>query len=265
MNPKYEFIALLNNDTVVDEYWLTQCENRMRHSGLNMISSKMINYFDHSTMDNAGHTVLRNGEILPIGSGQSIHQYKEPFENMGPSAGAALYDLKMIKTIGFFDPHFDTGFEDAEFGLRSILAGYKSEYCPSAIVYHKGGQSIAKIFNEEYAINNLKNIYYTSFKLFPKTILILLFPVILLRTSTIIIASYLFGKKKINRITRQSFKEFFKRDINVALAKRKSVQSIRKISSIRIFLLMRSFILIDLKRALNYLIKGERSALDQYH
>jgi len=123
-----KYIALLNNDTVVDKYWLKELRLASNNGKYHIISSKMIYYYDHSLLDSAGHKMLNTGEIIPIGHGERSQDYMTDFENMGACAGACLYSTEMIRRIGFFDPKFNTGYEDAEFGLRAVIYNYKCKF-----------------------------------------------------------------------------------------------------------------------------------------
>lgn len=161
--PKY--LALLNNDAVPDVSWLESLIYSAEANEVDMVSSKMIQYYDRNKMDNAGHYLFLTGTILPIGYGKSIHQYNKSFFNKGPCAGGGLYSIKMILHIGFFDPYFTTGYEDAELGWRAVLNGYKSMFNPFAIVYHKGGQSLKKTNQNKRWIETQHNIIYTYYKL----------------------------------------------------------------------------------------------------
>ena len=146
-----EHICLLNNDTTVNPIWLSELYNLAIEKKCAMVSAKMLLADNHSRVDNLGHRLLNTGEVLPIGHNGLSREFLEPRENFGPCAGAALYSTEMLRAIGFFDSIFITGYEDAELGLRAIVNGYKSWYCPTSIVYHKGGRSIDKIFNHKYA------------------------------------------------------------------------------------------------------------------
>ena len=154
---KSEYIVLLNNDTIVDELWLSELVKHAKSKKSHIVSSKMISYYNRDAMDNAGHMMLNTGEIIPIGHARSKTEHNDPTTNMGACAGAALYNRNMLEEIGVFDPVFSTGYEDAELGLRAKVFGYNCTYCPSAIVYHKMGSSIRKIFNEDYSC-----LLYTS-------------------------------------------------------------------------------------------------------
>ena len=162
------YLITLNNDTIQESDWLEKLLAFAERQQADMISCKMINYFDRSKMDNAGHRMLNTAEIIPYASGESVNKWNKPFENLGPCAGAALYSTEMLRKIGTFDPFFETGYEDAELGLRACILGYKAWYCPDAVVYHKVSASINKVMDYDYKLKIQKSIFYTWFKLMPK-------------------------------------------------------------------------------------------------
>ncbi|MDZ7740342.1 MAG: glycosyltransferase [Bacteroidota bacterium] len=162
---RYDYFFLLNNDTKAKENLLHVLKGAINSTDPDMISCKMINYWDHKIMDNAGHKMLSSGEIIPLGHGEAVDNFNQKFENIGACAGAALYSSKMLKDIGLFDDYFETGYEDAELGLRAFIAGYDCIYEPNAVVYHKMGQSIKKVFNYDYTLKIQCNIFYTYLKL----------------------------------------------------------------------------------------------------
>ena len=195
-----DYIALLNNDTTVDPLWLSELVQTARDKQCGIVSSKMIQYYNRTKIDNAGHKMLNTGEILPLGHGQPISNYESPFENMGGCGGAVLYSTNMLREIGFFDNYFSTGYEDAELGLRAVVSGYECWYCPDAIIYHKGGQSIKKIFNEEYSTTIFTAILYSYFKNLSIIDLIINLPFLLFKYASMIIIDILFMRWKYLRI-----------------------------------------------------------------
>src|SRR5438105_4757318 len=57
-----EFIALLNNDTVVEPNWLEELVKAMRQApDLGCCTSKILSYYAHDVIDNAGHLVCGDG------------------------------------------------------------------------------------------------------------------------------------------------------------------------------------------------------------
>lgn len=264
-NSTYEYVILLNNDTVPTDNWLNSLVQSAINNQAGMVSSKMVDYYKRNKMDNAGHMMLNTGEVLPIGHGEPIGNYIEGFKNMGASGGAALYSTKMLKDIGIFDGHFNTGYEDAELGIRAFITGYKCWYEPNAIVYHKMGQSIKKIFNYDYSLKIQKNILYTYFKLMPLSVIILMIPFLLFRFLILLILSPLFLRFRYFRILFRSFKETLLIDLGIIKIARKDFFYNKKLIDSSTILKKQTFFLLhDLKRFYKFFFRGKSSAIDSY-
>lgn len=264
-NTELDYIVTLNNDTFVDPCWLENLIKAADIDNLGMVSSKMINYFDRDKIDNAGHMMLNTGEIIPIGHGEDISKYNTSFHNLGACAGACLYSKNMLDHIGFFDPHFSTGYEDAELGLRATIANYNCIFAPDAVVYHKMGQSIKKIFNLDYSIMIQSHIFYSYFKLMPTLNIIFHIPSFIFKTISMILIDIVFWRPQYLKVLFASWKNTW-RNKNIILSKRKALYA-KLDSKINTFKLSKSlnfFLWFDIKRFWKYIIKGQNSALDSY-
>ncbi len=210
------YIALLNNDTVVVTDWIKSLVETAEEYKGDIISSKMVNYYDRRVIDNLGHFMLNTGEILPYGHRDKKENYNEVLENLGACGGAVLYRTSMIQEIGFFDLYFDTGYEDAELGLRAKLLGYNCIMDPKAVVYHKVSRSINKIRDDAYLQHIQTNIFYTYLKLMPRSFLLV--------NMVFVIAKYfmwfVFGvftlQLKLIRLHTKTLYLFFKQDLKLA-------------------------------------------------
>ena len=187
----FEYVAMINNDTVCEPNCLEEMLHGMQKLNCDMISSKMIQFNHSHKMDNAGHFMLNTAEILPIGYNDSITQYNEVKNNIGPCAGGALYRVKLFKEVGLFDTFFNTGYEDAEFGLRACLLGFKSYYWPKAIIHHKGGASLKKVRNLQYITKIQQDIFYTYLKLMPTYVVIFNLPFIIAKYIVVLLMDLL--------------------------------------------------------------------------
>jgi len=216
-----QYIALLNNDTVIHPNWINELITCANTEKADIVSSKMINYYDRRIIDNLGHFMLNTGEILPLGHGRPINNYNEMFENIGACGGAVLYRTQMIKEIGFFDPYFNTGYEDAEFGLRAHLLGYKCIFCPSAIVYHKVSRSIKKIRDNSYLQKIQRNIFYTYVKLMPKKFLLFNSVFLLLKYLIWFVFGFLTLQWKLIKLHGSALLSFIRSDLSKALESRR--------------------------------------------
>ncbi len=259
---KFEYIALLNNDTVVDPEWLTNLYKQALEKKADLVSSKMINYNDKNKIDNTGHLFLNTGEALPRSTGEMANQNVNG-SNWGPCAGACLYSTKMLRAIGLFDEFFTTGYEDAELGLRAILAGYKSIYAPDAVVYHKGGVSIDKIRDLEYAIKLHENILYTYFKLMPWPVILVNAPFILIKYAGITLIALLTLRIRLLKVVYVSTWRLLTRDRKILLKARKDFAPLRKLTSWQILRKQTFFLKYYWKYFSNYVLKNKKTVFEK--
>ena len=199
-----EFIALLNNDAVPEPDWLAALLKMAESSEAAAVSSKMLRYDDRNKLDNAGHVFLNTGEVLPRGAGRSPAEFDAPAEVAGVCAGACLLRTDMLADIGIFDEFFVTGYEDAELGLRAMLAGYRQVFAPRAVVRHRIGASIDKIRNLSYAVQLQVNINYTYVKLVPGPVVVWNLPWILLKTFALLTLPMFIGRWRLLRVQWQA-------------------------------------------------------------
>ena len=231
LNEKIEYVVLLNNDTVVTPSWLFNLVKSAKDNRASMVSSKMINYYDRSIMDNAGHFMLNTAEILPLAHGKSIDDFTQMFNNLGACGGAALYSSEMLREIGLFDPFFSTGYEDAELGLRANMLGYKTIFEPTAKIFHKVSRSIKKVRDDDYFIRIQRNIFYTYTKLMPTKYILVNLIWILLKYVVLFILSILTLQIRIIKLHLKTIYRFFRYDLSHAITERKKMKQFNQIQS----------------------------------
>ncbi len=263
---KYEYIALLNNDTAVHEDWLKNLVESAKRNNADVVTSKMINYFNRKVMDNAGHWMLNTAEIIPIGHAEPIENYTEYAENIGACAGAALYSTKMLNEIGVFDEYFETGYEDAEIGLRANILGYKTIFEPTAICNHKVKQSINKIMNFEYILKIQLNILYTYFKLMPWGVILINLPSFLFKYIAIIIIDIVFIRPKFLKVMVYAwYRTFFQEWGKIRKSRKAFFKKHKPISSFKILKKMEFFLWFDIKRFWKYVILRQNTEFEKYN
>ncbi len=261
----YSHIILLNNDTEVAPDWLENLYQAAIDTQAGMVTSKMINYFKPDQMDNAGHLMLNTAEIIPIGHAESVDLFQKRTSNIGACAGAAIYRTDMLRAIGIFDEYFETGYEDAELGVRANILGYDTIFEPTAVVKHKVKQSIKKILNYEYILKIQLNIFYAYFKLMPFWVLLLNLPSFLFKYGSIIIIDIVFIRPKFLKIMLDAwYRTIFKNRKTILAARRTFYKKHRPISSWKILQKMQFFLWFDIKRFWKYIILRKETELEQY-
>jgi GT2 family glycosyltransferase len=139
-------IALLNNDTVAESTWLEELSKALdKFPDVGFCASKILNYWKPNIIDSAG-------DVLDVASAHNRGQDREDQPDydknqylFGACAGAAIYRRELLDKIGLFDQIFVSNFEDVDLSFRAQLAGFKCLYVPTAIVYHKRGETRKRI------------------------------------------------------------------------------------------------------------------------
>jgi len=260
----YEYIVTLNNDTVQEPNWLQELVNFAEEKGADMVSSKMINFFDRNIMDNAGHQMLNTAEIIPYASGEPIGQWNAPFQNVGPCAGAALYRADMLRQIGTFDERFTTGYEDAELGVRACILGYSAWYAPQAIVYHKVSASINKVINYDYKRTIQEHILYTYYKLMPKTVQWINFPSFVFKYGAVFMIDIVLRRKVFYKVMKEAWQNTLGPNQEAIQAARASYyKSGKPVSTYRILRMQRFFLWFDMVRFWKFVVLKERGFFEK--
>lgn len=260
----YKYIALLNNDTVVERDWLKTLLQCAEEHNADMVSSRMVNYYQRDRLDNAGHFMLNTGEIMPLGYNMPVDTFSTVIKNSGACAGACLYSVKMIEKIGFFDEYFHTGYEDAEYGLRALLTGHKLLLEPKAVVYHKMSKSINKIRDLNYMVQLQRNIFYTYLKLLPLPVILFNVVFIIFRTVVVLCLFAIFLRLRYIKIYYKAFHHLIFNDLHFIRENRKAFFKRHKTISFQKIINSQQFFLWDnIKRFFRYFIKGERTIFEK--
>ena len=261
---KYPYVALLNNDTVAHHSWLEEILNFSIIQNSKITSSKMISYYHPEIIDNTGHLILNTGEIIPRNFSNDINNTEIKINNIGSCAGATLYSTETLKKIGIFDNYFNTGYEDAELGLRAFLCGESTKYCENAVVKHKMSKSLEKVKNQQYIVHIQQCIFYTFFKLMPRSILLFNAPFIIFKYGCVIIIDIIFFRfTSLKTITKAIYKSWLDRKI-IKLARDHfySNNEIEK-TFYEIQSNMTFFLWSDLKRFIKFIILNKKSSLEK--
>ncbi|PIW69138.1 MAG: hypothetical protein COW08_08760 [Ignavibacteriales bacterium CG12_big_fil_rev_8_21_14_0_65_30_8] len=264
INEGYKYIFLLNNDTIVIPKSITFLKENFQNFNMDLVSCKMIKSQNHNLMDSAGHKMLSSGEIIPIGHNKNIEKYNIGFENIGASAGAGLYSTEMLKDIGIFDDYFETGYEDAELGLRAFVSGYKCYYKPEAEFYHKIGQSLKKVFDYKHALKTQVNIFYTYLKLVHWQIIVINIIPWILRLLLITLIGIFSFRFRYLKILYAALGRILFRDIKEIFIARKASKRLRRIPWWQLLKKQEFFLKNDIQNFYKFIIKGEKSHLENY-
>lgn len=167
------YVAFLNNDTEVDKAWLKKLMDcAQKNPQYASFCSKLLNYDDRKQIDGVGILLNEVGQGRSIGWEQKdAGQFDKEMEIFGATGGAALFNREIFIKVGMFDEHFFMYFEEVDWAFRAQFQGYKSLYCPQAVVYHKHKATSGKR-KDKLEYWQFTNMYQTIIKNFPTSLLL---------------------------------------------------------------------------------------------
>ncbi len=157
-----EYVALLNNDAIVDRDWLKYLMSAIKERpGIGIVTGKLMRD-DKKHIDSTGEFVRISGMPYPRGRDEIDEgQYEKAEYVFAATGGASLYRTEMLKKIGLFDESFFAYFEDVDISFRAQLAGWKVWYEPRALAYHHIGSTSSKLgsFTRYHSVKNFILLY----------------------------------------------------------------------------------------------------------
>jgi GT2 family glycosyltransferase len=178
-----EYIALLNNDTIVPKSWLKEMVAGMdAHPELGEAMSKVYNRYAEKDYHFGSYGTTTH--LLYLALYDFPVSEKSYVPTFSASGGAMMYRRKLAELP--FDDDYFIYHEDSYFGWLLRLKGYKVGVLPKAIVYHEGEATIKDVrsmsdffayLGERNRMINLLIFYspFTFLRLLPLLIITTLF------------------------------------------------------------------------------------------
>ncbi len=151
-----EYVVFLNNDTEAEPFWLEELVGALEmHPEYAFAASKLRLFDRREVLHSAGDGYGPDG--LPFSRGVwevDRGQYDQSIDVFGPCAGAAAYRRSALIELAVDGSVFDEDLfmycEDVDLNIRARLAGLRTIFVPTAIVYHMlsatGGGSLASYY-----------------------------------------------------------------------------------------------------------------------
>lgn len=162
------YVILLNNDTIVDPYFVEELLRAVRKSPrIFSVSSKMIQMYHPELIDSAGDLYTLAGWGICRGTGRPVNNYVQPDEIFSACAGASIYRRSVFRRIGYFDESHFAYLEDLDVGYRARIYGYENRYCPTAVVRHVGSGTSGSKYNSFKVRLSARNSVWLIYKNMP--------------------------------------------------------------------------------------------------
>lgn len=170
------YVIVLNNDTKLHANFIENMINcAKKHPEAGSIQSKVLNFYDQKKIDCAGILLAGDGTAHNRGYRESSEKFAREEEIFGANGTASCFTREALEKTKFrkgeyFDNDHFAFYEDVDLAWRMRLAGFKSYYCPKAVVYHvhSGTAGKASLFKAYYLH---RNYFLTVFKNYPSGIM----------------------------------------------------------------------------------------------
>lgn len=165
---KSPYVLLLNNDTIVDKYFVEKMIQAIAKSPrIFSVSSKMIQMYHPELIDSAGDLYTLVGWGICRGTGRPIANYSKSDRIFSACAGAAIYRKDIFDEIGYFDESHFAYLEDVDIGYRAKIYGYLNVFCADALVYHVGSGTSGSKYNSFKVKLSARNSIWLNYKNMP--------------------------------------------------------------------------------------------------
>ena len=152
-----KYVALLNNDTMVDENWLGILVNTLEDNPtIGAVQSLLLKNVGEVDSIGAAMDVFGTASdiAVPISEVGRLHGRAEIFS---ACAAAMLTRKALFEQVGGFDPKFFAYYEDVDLSWRIRLSGYKVFIDFDSIVYHLRGTTSKKFRENVFDFHLYKN------------------------------------------------------------------------------------------------------------
>ena len=172
---KGEYLAIINNDLVLDKDWLNTClETFSRHSDAALVGGRAYKWDKENPLFGSNNEFYSYQEIDPeTGYTRTLLTGEEECAVDSISGAALLIKQSSLKPVGYFDDQFFAYFEEVDLIARLLRVGLKAYYNPAAYTWHKiaastntGGSFYLYMMHRNryfYAVKNFDNKYLSQF------------------------------------------------------------------------------------------------------
>lgn len=141
-----EFVAILNNDIVLEPEWLACLETSLAAPDIHFACPTLLSGRHPDMLDGTFDLLTRSGCALRVlhGAPATHPDAAHPRDIQFAPMTAALFRRDLFVTIGLLDEDFGSYLEDVEFGLRAAARGYRGRFVPAAQATHLGSATLGQ-------------------------------------------------------------------------------------------------------------------------
>lgn len=159
INSNSDYVLLLNNDTLVDPYFLTELINVAESDPkIGVVGPTVYYYHEANKIQSAGGKIVWNRGTTHHLNKNKIDDgtFSENSEVDYIQGCALLAKSKVFKDVGYLNRDYFAYWEETDWCARVHKAGYKIYHVPKGKIWHKEGMTSRKLtgFRQYHATRN---------------------------------------------------------------------------------------------------------------
>lgn len=145
INKGYEYVCILNNDTIVSEDFLTPCIDVLASKKeIGFVGPTIIDYKTNRIQSTGGSIDLLRGKVDLLNPGANAEEIRSklqmiPCDYVG--GACIIFRVNLIDKVGLIPENYFLFFEETEWCYRALRAGYHNYCLTDYSIVHKGSQS----------------------------------------------------------------------------------------------------------------------------
>ncbi len=152
-----EYVAVLNNDTIIDKHFLTAVAAFIREKRPMGILVPKIYFYPGSEFHYERYKEAERGKVIWYAGGiidwdnvlashngvdeVDTGQFAEVSETTFATGCCIIFPKEILDQVGMFDDRYYLYYEDIDLSMRIKRAGYRLYFIPDAIMWHKNAKS----------------------------------------------------------------------------------------------------------------------------
>ncbi|URZ07195.1 glycosyltransferase family 2 protein [Clostridium felsineum] len=158
-----EYICILNNDVVVEKDFLSRLVEKIQEkSDIGIVGSCICDYYKKDIIQGMGaHINLCFAAARRYFKGKNYNDIEKKDIYVDYLEGACfLVKREIFEKVGLIPENYFLFFEETEFCVKAIQAGYKILCVYGSRIYHKGSATINKFGSLSYAYLNRNRVIF---------------------------------------------------------------------------------------------------------
>lgn len=149
-----ECIGLLNNDILLSPNWYKPLFEKLQNKETGIVSPSVLQ-----------SVIVKENHFLKTAQKAILKSENDYQETVKCDFSCVIFKQELVNMIGYLDENFSPAyFEDDDFCVRAILAGYKNYFSNKSYIYHKTSSTSTKLPEFKSILNRNKEYFFEKYK-----------------------------------------------------------------------------------------------------